>query len=300
MATAPSRKKTDDAASHATDAPKTCFVITPIGDDASVTRRAIDGMIDAVVQPVLEAAGLSVEVAHRIAKTGSISNQVMEMILSADLVIANLTELNPNVMYELAVRHAARKPVITVVDKTITPRLPFDVQDERTIFYTNDMQGVLELRDRLIQMVPSALDDEQPDNPVYRAVTAQVMRDVAPAEPQQYIIGRLDRLEALIATIAQTVGAGRPSPPPRPQMRRSIKLRWLGTLNATAQVVNELRRYDAFDEADVEQTEDGSIRIKLQLAGEASFSVLEPILSQVRQKFGLTPEDLTPGLPTLG
>lgn len=181
---------------------KICFVITPIGDDTSTTRHAIAGLIDAVIQPVLVEHDLQLEVARRISKTGSISNQVMELVLSADLVIANLTELNPNVMYEFAVRHAARKPVIAVVDRSVTPRLPFDVQDERTIFYTNDMQGVLDLRAALVTMLPVALSDEEPDNPVYCAAQAQVMRNITPSEPQAYILERLHRMESLLARSA--------------------------------------------------------------------------------------------------
>src|SRR5262249_8345441 len=49
----------------------------------------------------------------------------------ADLVIADLTGLNPNVIYELAVRHSFNKIAIHLIDKAAT--IPFDLKDERTI-----------------------------------------------------------------------------------------------------------------------------------------------------------------------
>lgn len=172
---------------------KTCFVITPIGDDGTATRRAIDGLLDAVIIPTLRDLDLDVEVAHRIFKTGSISNQVVERLLEADLVVANLTELNPNVMYELAVRHAIRKPVVILADKAT--RLPFDVATERTIFFTNDMAGVPELRANLASMAAEALNDKEPDNPIYRGQQAMVIKQAAPGSFEQYVVERLDQIE---------------------------------------------------------------------------------------------------------
>jgi nucleoside 2-deoxyribosyltransferase len=178
--------------------PKVCFVITPIGDDASPTRRAIDGLVDAVIEPTLKELGFEVEVAHRIAKAGSITNQVIELLLSADLVVANLSELNPNVMYELAVRHAKRMPVVIVAERGT--KLPFDVADERTIFYTNDMAGVPELALNLRRIAQVAIKDKEPDNPIYRGAQSLVMRDVAATDPMRFIMDRLDRMESTVAS----------------------------------------------------------------------------------------------------
>jgi len=176
-----------------------CFVITPIGGDSSATRRATDGVIAAVVRPVMTRIGFRVEVAHELAKSGSITNQVVERLLAADLVVANLSGLNPNVMYELAVRHAARKPVVTIAEANTS--LPFDVADQRTIFYSNDMAGVLELQGALESLSQEALSTtELPDNPVYRAVEGRLIRETAKEDPIRYVLDRLDRLENVLSS----------------------------------------------------------------------------------------------------
>lgn len=125
---------------------KTCFVITPIGEENSEIRRHVDGVIDEIITPVME-SDYDIEVAHRLFQSGSINKQIIELIYVSDLVIANLTQLNPNVMYELAFRHTLGLPAITIaVDGT---KLPFDVISERTIFYKNDIQGVREAKEEL-------------------------------------------------------------------------------------------------------------------------------------------------------
>jgi nucleoside 2-deoxyribosyltransferase len=179
---------------------QTCFIVTPIGGDNTDTRRAAEGVIDAVIIPSLTELGFiegNIKVAHRMANAGSINKQLISRILEDDLVIVNLTNLNPNVMYELAVRHAVRKPVIQICEKTTS--LPFDIIDERTIFYNNDMKGVIELREKFIIAVQESLNDENPDNPIYRATQEiNILKGVTAEEKQisEYILERLDSLES--------------------------------------------------------------------------------------------------------
>lgn len=140
-----------------------CFVITPIGDDTDPIRRHIDGIIEASIRPALEDK-YEIKVAHKICEPGSITKQVITEIYSAKLAIANLTNRNPNVMYELAFRHSLGKPVIMIAEKG-TP-LPSDIIMERTIFYQNDAQGVLELREN-IREAESKIDFEKESSPIY-------------------------------------------------------------------------------------------------------------------------------------
>lgn len=178
---------------------RTCFVVTPIGTENSEVRRASEGLLSAAIKPSLEALGYSVEVAHQLADPGSITTQVIRRLLRSRVVVANLTGLNPNVMYELAVRHAVRKPVVIVAEEGT--QLPFDIADQRTLFYRNDMAGVNELSKRLPGAVLQAVDDPEPDNPIYRVVQSLLIRQVAAQTPEAYIIDRLDRLEETISSI---------------------------------------------------------------------------------------------------
>jgi hypothetical protein len=177
--------------------PPTCFIATPIGPDRSGIRREADGLIDAVIRPVLKELGYELVVPHEMSSPGSITQQILKTILSSDLMVANLTGLNPNVMYELAVRHAAnRAVVIMALDDTI---LPFDVADERTVFFANDMAGVEEVKPRLRDMCLKAAKEEAPDNPVYRAARERLIRDLpATTTAEELILDRLHALEAMI------------------------------------------------------------------------------------------------------
>ena len=148
---------------------KTCFVITPIGENGSITRRKIDGLIDEVIRPVLEKLNYTVIVSHRINDSGTMTSTIIEKAYNSDLVIANLTGNNPNVMYEVAIRHASAKPIIHITENI--SELPFDINDQRTIEYTDDMSGALELKERLKVMVESINYKECVSNPVTEALS---------------------------------------------------------------------------------------------------------------------------------
>lgn len=184
------------------DANKICFVITPIGADGSDTRRRTEGLIDEVIEPVMATRSLQVIVAHRISVAGSITRQVLEHLRSARLVVANLTGLNPNVMYELGIRHATFGPVLSVAEDG-TP-LPFDVADQRTIFYRDDMAGAYRLKADLEAAVDAILEGTAVDNPYLQVV----QRNAAVKEPwigkEEYILRQLEDLTHAVNSIAST------------------------------------------------------------------------------------------------
>ncbi len=170
-----------------------CFVASPIGTPGSQTRKATDGLVDDVIVPVLKKANISCFVSHRIDKTGSITRDIISHLLDDDLLIANLTELNPNVMYELAVRHSVRKPVIIIASSDT--KLPFDINDQRTIFYENTMLGAVALRRDLYKTILKCINEEEPDNPIYDvAIETIIKRGSEEVDSQDAVIGLLNRI----------------------------------------------------------------------------------------------------------
>lgn len=179
------------------DGLKKCFIVTPIGGADSPTRRAADGLISSVLKPLMAELGFEVYVAHEISLTGSISRQVVEHILEDDLVVANLSELNANVMYELAVRHCTGKPVVAIA--VSGTRLPFDIADERTVFYTDDMRGVVELIPALRKAVEASLSKAEADNPVLRVrQNRALLESLDQGDAKTILIERLENIEELL------------------------------------------------------------------------------------------------------
>lgn len=146
---------------------KKCFVITPIGQEDSEIRRNMDAIIETIIRPVVKDFGMEAYASHQIPEPGSIDASVMRAIFDSDLVIANLTHLNPNVMYELAVRHAANKPVVCIVEKGTV--LPFDLGHQRALFYRNDISGVEVFKKSLHEYIDFALKNDC-NNPITSAI----------------------------------------------------------------------------------------------------------------------------------
>ena len=202
---------------------KKCFLVTPIGPNESDIRRSTDGLIASVIKPLMIENDFELSVAHEISLPGSITRQVIEHLISDDLVIANLTGLNPNVMYELAVRHAKRLPVVSLAENGTD--LPFDIADERTIFFSNDMAGVQELKPKLQKAIDSALKDKKPDNPIYRALTTKsILESVSTSSADKLLFERLDALETSISRIKSPSNSLPYFDEKRPTRRYTLKI----------------------------------------------------------------------------
>ncbi|MEU9103461.1 hypothetical protein AB0D54_03675 [Streptomyces xanthophaeus] len=121
------------------DRPRMCFVVGPIGDQyaahGSPEREAYEyhlGIFEQVIAPACEKYEIAAVRADGIAHAGDINEQICRHVIESDLVIADVSGGNPNVMYELGLRHITGKPTIHIGE---AGQLPFDIASIRTIRY---------------------------------------------------------------------------------------------------------------------------------------------------------------------
>ena len=144
------------------------FVIGPIGDkDAAPdeeSRRAYEDAIEVLEEVIVPACeGLDVQAfrADTICRVGEINEQIFRHLRDSHIVIADLTGANPNVMYELGLRHTTGKLTVQIGEKG---RLPFDVSCIRTILFKRTPAGLVSARRQLIATLAEGL--EQGGDPV--------------------------------------------------------------------------------------------------------------------------------------
>jgi tetratricopeptide (TPR) repeat protein len=108
------------------------FVAMPFGTKEGVDFNAVYADL---VKPALESEGFEVFRADEELRAGSIPADLFQELLLADLVVADLSINNPNVWYELGVRHALRKRGVIPI-QCRRDYLPFDVYTDRTLHYS--------------------------------------------------------------------------------------------------------------------------------------------------------------------
>jgi hypothetical protein len=155
-----------------------CFVIAPIGDPGSEIRRRSDQILEFVIQPAAEDCKYNEVIrADQISEQGIITNQVIQHIIEARMVVADLTDRNPNVFYELAIRHAIRRPCVQIIQKG--EKIPFDVALVRTIEVDHhDLYSVAAAKLSLVKSMLSMKGNREVDSPISAAVGIAMLRNV--------------------------------------------------------------------------------------------------------------------------
>lgn len=112
---------------NVTDNSNLVFMLTPFHSDYYANYTVIVEAADAL--------GLEVQRGDEKASGGDIFNQILKSIVSARVIVANITGRNPNVFYELGIAHALNKSVILVCEQGND--VPFDLQSKRIVFFDN-------------------------------------------------------------------------------------------------------------------------------------------------------------------
>lgn len=121
---------------------KTCFVISPIGETGSELRRQADQALKHLVKKALS-DDFIVTRGDADENPGAITPRIIAAIEAADLVVADMSTLNANVFYELAIAHGFNIPTVHI--QRVADKVPFDVKDMRTIKYDLNDPDELEI-----------------------------------------------------------------------------------------------------------------------------------------------------------
>jgi len=175
------------------DEKKICFVISPIGEEDSDTRKRSDQVLKHIITGAVEQLGYEVVRADKISEPGIITHQILQHIVDSPLVIADLTDRNPNVFYELALRHAIRKPLIQLIKKG--ELIPFDVAATRIIqFDLHNLDSVDAAKVEILAQVKSLeAGKNDTDNPISVSLDLKVLKESG--NPEERSLG--DIVEAI-------------------------------------------------------------------------------------------------------
>ena len=131
-----------------------CFVLMPFGRKSDGGGRTIDfdAVYNEIIAPGVTAAGMDVIRADQEQIGGTIHKPMFERLMLCDYAVADVTGANPNVYYELGIRHALRPRSTIIIFAEGTP-LPFDLASQRIVARELDLEGLALVAGQLIQHV---------------------------------------------------------------------------------------------------------------------------------------------------
>lgn len=131
-----------------------CFVLMPFSP-----RKLTDIYERYVKQPIESQLGLKCIRADNIDRSTEIMKDIWDSINHATIVVAELTDRNPNVFYEMGMAHVVGKPVILIA-QTIE-HVPFDLRGVRVIIYDDGPAGYDYLASTIVRYAQSELSGQQ-------------------------------------------------------------------------------------------------------------------------------------------
>lgn len=152
---------------------KTCFVIMPFS--RSNIKRDVDYWSNHSKQFILPLCQqYGVEVSRSSPTHENILRGIIHKLVYSDIVIADLTDCNPNVFWELGIRQSFRHCTITIKDETCKRKIPFDVAGKMVLKYSKDdiaQFSFKELFDKA--MVECLKNSKRPDSEVLESITGR-------------------------------------------------------------------------------------------------------------------------------
>ena len=189
----------------------TCFVVMPFGEKDGVNY---DAAYKHLIKPAIRDAKFEVVRSDEISDPGVIHAEMLKRIIDSDLVVVDVSGANPNVFYELGVRHTARKNG-TLILRRSGQRLPFNIRDMRVIDYPDckdeeawkaEPESVAAAQHAIQQAIITTLNPSGADSPVHTMVRG--LNVSRPSRPLAYQRGKACPIDGFIRTKLSTEKLG--------------------------------------------------------------------------------------------
>lgn len=163
------------------------FIIRPFGIKNEIN---FDDVETKLIGPALDLLGIEGRTTGEIVGQGNIRVDMFELLLTADLVVADLSIHNANVFYELGIRHSLRDKHTFIVRSDVD-KFPFDLQTDRYFVYKQAMLKEKDALEETIKALAKALretiDSGKTNSPVFASLPNMKEQD-----PSQFIAVPLD------------------------------------------------------------------------------------------------------------
>ena len=154
---------------------KICFIVTAIGESGTPTRERADNVYKYLIAPVCEELGYKPVRVDHVNAVDNINATIINYLKTAPMVIADMTDHNPNAFYELGFRQALELPLVPII--RVGGNLPFDVMTTRTVFYDTDVSKIEESKIDLKAKIQSFENFKMPESSLDKSVTLDELDD---------------------------------------------------------------------------------------------------------------------------
>jgi O-acetyl-ADP-ribose deacetylase (regulator of RNase III) len=155
----------------------------PFGEkkDPGGKKIDFDKIYNYLIKPSVEQVkDLSCIRCDEIEEPGIIHKKMLEHIYRADVAVVDITTLNPNVFYELGVRHALADQV-TVIIKRKGTNIPFNINALNSIEYDpNDLESIEKTKKKIVSFIQNGLQTRKVDSPVHESLPIRIAAEVTP------------------------------------------------------------------------------------------------------------------------
>jgi tetratricopeptide (TPR) repeat protein len=188
---------------------KICFVIMGYGKKTDPTLGKtfdLDKTYHNIIKPAVLAAGYECVRGDEVQEAGLIDRSMYGLLIYSDLVIADITTFNPNAIYELGIRHAA-KPFSTIVMKEKDGNIPFDINHNKTFTYAHMGEDISateakRCQESLTQLIKVVENSKEVDSPLFQHIQT-VQPYVLPEAEYMSLIKELAEKEKVIFALVE-------------------------------------------------------------------------------------------------